>query len=174
MKHLIGWRGYAVAAALAFLLGFGGCWKLRDWMAAEAAQKVAQAQTKASEAARVQERRAVAVSDTIGARHEVAAANIRTVTRTLIREVPVYVTAEADARCVVPVGFVRLHDAAASGRPASLPDPAGQSHDAPSGLDLSAVGGVVAENYGTCREDAQRLIDLQDWVTAQRELANAP
>ncbi|HEV2679138.1 MAG TPA: hypothetical protein VGV14_01435, partial [Rhodanobacter sp.] len=41
---------------------------------------------------------------------------------TLTREIPVYVTAQADTRCIVPVGFVRVHDAAAAN---DLPGPAG-------------------------------------------------
>ena len=39
---------------------------------------------------------------------------------TIIKEVPVYVPAQADAACTVNRGFVRLHDAAAAGE---LPTP---------------------------------------------------
>jgi hypothetical protein len=35
--------------------------------------------------------------------------------QTIIKEVPVYVTNDDDAHCIVPAGFVRLHDAAAAG-----------------------------------------------------------
>ncbi len=34
---------------------------------------------------------------------------------TITKEIPVYVTPTADAACAVPVGFVRIHDAAAAG-----------------------------------------------------------
>ncbi|MFX7930435.1 hypothetical protein ABTK36_19965, partial [Acinetobacter baumannii] len=39
---------------------------------------------------------------------------------TIIKEVPRYVPVQADAACVVPRGFVRLHDAAAAG---TVPNP---------------------------------------------------
>lgn len=34
---------------------------------------------------------------------------------TIIKQVPVYITPEADDQCAVPDGFVRVHDAAARG-----------------------------------------------------------
>lgn len=78
--------------------------------------------------------------------------NIRIVTRTITKEVPVYVTQEADARCVVPVGFVSLWnrstaDPADSGNPAAAPE-AGVVLDAPSGVALSAVAEAAVENHG--------------------------
>lgn len=81
---------------------------------------------------------------------------------TITREVPVYVTAKADAACPIPVGFVRVHDSAAQGLP--LDRPAGNP-DAPApGLALSAVAATVVGNYTTCHETAQQLTALQDWV----------
>ena len=53
---------------------------------------------------------------------------------TIIKEVPVYVPAQADAACTVNRGFVRLHDAAAAGE---LPTPAGDPDAAAAGLALS-------------------------------------
>lgn len=47
---------------------------------------------------------------------------VRETGETIIKEVPIYVTPEADATCVLYRGFVRLHDAAAAGR---IPEPAG-------------------------------------------------
>lgn len=85
----------------------------------------------------------------------------------ITKEIPVYVTPQADASCTVPVGFVRLHDAAAQGQ--SLPAAPGRAVDAPSGLALSAVAGTVARNYGICRVTAERLTALQDWVKRQHE-----
>ncbi|ASN72214.1 hypothetical protein 3S15_28 [uncultured Caudovirales phage] len=38
---------------------------------------------------------------------------IETQGKTIIQRVPVYVTPDDDARCAVPDGFIRLHDAAA-------------------------------------------------------------
>lgn len=88
---------------------------------------------------------------------------------TITREVPVYVTAQSDARCPVPAGFVWLHDAAAQGVPlaAGAGDP-----DAPAqGVALSDVAGTVAGNYTTCHETAAQLTALQGWVRDVQALA---
>ncbi|MGO1072712.1 hypothetical protein [Lysobacter sp. CA199] len=88
--------------------------------------------------------------------------------KTITQEIPVYVTAEADARCDVPVGFVRLHDAAAQSLP--IDRPAGDP-DAPApGVTLSAVAGTVAGNYGTCHEVREQLISLQDFVSGLEQM----
>lgn len=80
---------------------------------------------------------------------------------TIIKEVPVYVPAQADAACTVNRGFVRLHDAAAAGK---LPTPTGDPDAAASGLALSTVAGTVTANYQTCHETAEQLRALQEWV----------
>ena len=93
-------------------------------------------------------------------------ARIQTRTVTLIREVPTYVSPAADRLCVVPVGFVRLHDAAAS--PSELPAAAGGSLDAPAGIDLSAVASVVAENYGTAYSWRAEALTWRQWYRDQK------
>ena len=82
---------------------------------------------------------------------------------TIIKEVPVYVPAQADAACTVNRGFVRLHDAAAAGE---LPTSTGDSDAAASSLALSTVATTVAANYQTCHENAEQLRALQGWVRA--------
>lgn len=94
---------------------------------------------------------------------EAAQVRIRTVTKTLIEKVPVYVPLDA---CPLPGGFRLLHDAAATD--GVLPDPAGR-------LDAGAVpaqdaAATVVENYGIARANAAQLVWLQAWVRAQQEL----
>lgn len=84
---------------------------------------------------------------------------------TIIREVPVYVPAQADAACTINRGFVRLHDAAAAGE---LPEPAGDADAPAAGIALSTVAETVAGNYQSCHENAEQLRALQGWV---REMA---
>lgn len=87
---------------------------------------------------------------------------VREAGATITREIPIYVTEKADATCVIPAGFVRLHDAAASGNPAGSPtaDP-----DAPAaGVTLSDIAGTVADNYTSCHATAAQLSALQDWI----------
>ncbi|HFF3032342.1 TPA: hypothetical protein ACGCGJ_000829 [Stenotrophomonas maltophilia] len=79
---------------------------------------------------------------------------------TIVKEVPVYVTATADSACAVPAGFVQFHDAAASGNTAA--GPAGDP-DAPApGVTLSAVAETVADNYTSCHATAAQVVALQD------------
>ncbi|NIJ79626.1 hypothetical protein [Xanthomonas cannabis] len=87
---------------------------------------------------------------------------VREAGATITREIPIYVTQKADAACAIPTGFVRLHDAAATGHPAGPPtgDP-----DAPAaGITLSGIAGIVADNYTSCHSTAAQLSTLQDWI----------
>lgn len=115
------------APLVLFGAGFAAGWTVHDW-------KDASAQLAAT-------RRVVAVVQAQGAINTRAAATdqaaqdqIRTITQTLIEKVPVYVTPAADARCIVPLGFVREHDAAASGDLSALPTPPAGLMTPPPGL----------------------------------------
>lgn len=77
---------------------------------------------------------------------------------TIIQRVPVYVTKEADAACTVPVGFVRLHDAAAANLPPGDP---GDADARDSGLALSAVAETVSDNYTACHAVVAQLDALK-------------
>jgi len=120
----------------------------------------------AAQAKRVDTARA-AVSAPIEAKHEAAVTQIQTVYKTIIKEVPIYVKADPvlGLNCPLSGGFRVLHDAAANGEvsdPARIPDAA----PAPA----QDVAETIVENYGTYREVAKRLTDLQAWVRAQQEL----
>lgn len=96
-------------------------------------------------------------------------AKIKTVTQTIVKEVPVYVTKQDDARCVINNGFVRLHDGAAKGE---LPGgPTGDDGN-PSGVELSTVAQTVTGNYGTCHLALSRLKEWQEWYSRNRALWN--
>jgi hypothetical protein len=96
-----------------------------------------------------------------------AQAAIRAQTSALQQEIPHVLTSEIDARYPLPVGLVRVHDAAALG----LPLTAGQPDGAPSPVEASRLGETIASNYGECRADQERLIALQAWVVAARRAA---
>lgn len=150
------------AAALAGLYGYGyhrGAASVQvKWSAAQQVQAAALAKAEAK-AASASARVVTRYVDRVKVVHERGQA--------IIQKVPVYVSQAADARCSVPVGFVRLHDAAVQG--GELPVAAGSTADAPSGVALSAVAGTVAGNYATDHETAERLKALQDWVRAQHD-----
>jgi hypothetical protein len=140
--------------------GFAAGWKVHDWADAQAQLKatrhvvgVVQAQGRVNDAIAVQQQ----------ATHD----RIRTVTKTIIEEVPTYVTAQADAHCTVPLGFIRVHDAAADGLP-PVPLGSGRSADAPSGVAISSVAATVAGNYGLCNGFREQLMGWQAWYTGQQ------
>lgn len=82
--------------------------------------------------------------------------------RTIIKEVPVYVSEAADRACTVPAGFVRLHDAAAANVPPS--GSAGPADERAAPVALSAVAATVTGNYTDCHANAEQLRQLQAYV----------
>lgn len=87
----------------------------------------------------------------------------------LIQKVPEYISKDSDAKCVVPNGFVVLHDAAAKGE---VPDSTRDVNEAASGVALSTVGKTVTENYTTCHQNVEQLKALQEWVRTQEKIYN--
>lgn len=114
-------------------------------------------------------------SDTITAKaeeqHVQTVEKIRTVTKTLIQEVP-YAVPSYPTRASLSIGFVRLHDAAATGLP-GLSDPAGRPDAEASGIDDAALSRAVIANYETCRINSEAVTAWQSWVTDQAALYNA-
>jgi hypothetical protein len=155
----------ALALLIVLALGFGLGWQVHGWRAGAAATTHAQAIVAGQRSQAKITARADDNHQRVRQANEVR-------TRILVQRVPVYVSPTADRRCDVPHGFVRLHDAAAAGD--GLPDPAGQSDEAASGLALSAVAATVAENYGTCHQIADQLSALQAWIRDQQDLMETP
>lgn len=153
-------RIYGVAAALLVgVLLFGLGWMARgDHVQAQAAEKqnarLAEAFAQGQELGVVRDKVVTKYVDRIQV--------IEKKGTTLIKEVPVYVSAKADAACTVNAGFVRVHDYAATEQPLPAPDPAGDADAAPSGIALSAVAEAVAENYTSCRQNAEQLTSLHE------------
>jgi len=89
---------------------------------------------------------------------------VRATGATIAKEIPDNVTQKADAACTIPAGFVRIHDAAATGAAA---DTTAGDPDAPApGVTLSAVAATVADNYTTCHAIREQVIGLQDYINS--------
>lgn len=88
----------------------------------------------------------------------------------IIREVPVYVTAEDDDACTINSGFVRLWNDANVGQ---VSEPSAGADAAPSGVRLSEVGTQKAIEAKLCRATTQQLVSLQEWVREQQALSEA-
>ncbi|MDB5966695.1 MAG: hypothetical protein JWQ72_3195 [Polaromonas sp.] len=110
---------------------------------------------------RVQGKQA-AVTAAVDLKYTPAIERVRTVTKTIVKEIPTYVSAND---CPLSPGFRVFHDAAAAGE---LPDPARIADAA--AVPAPALADTIAENYGACRENATRLEGLQEWVDQQQRL----
>ncbi len=145
-----------VALALSAIGGYFG------WSAYQQNIGVKKTVAAAEKKAVVVDAKRAAVAAPIEARQEAAQIKIRTVYKTIIKKVPIYVKADD---CPMPGGFRVLHDAAANG---TVPDPAAVADAAPA--PAADVAATVADNYGTYFETAERLLGLQAWVAAQQAL----
>ncbi len=141
-----------------------------DAKAAEASRK---AQEAAVAAARATERATAVLAQESALRAAAADQKIVYRTNTIIKEVPTHVTAQTDARVCVPVGLVRLLDAAALGvDPADLVLPAGQSDDTCSSVRASDLARSVVGNYGIARQNAEQLDQLIADIRERMKLVN--
>jgi len=168
LAALAGWKGYVAALLVGLSIGAAGTWQLRDWMAAEAVAKQARADLRGAIEVGRRTRVAAGITQDVGVAVEAARVETRIVYRTITERIPVYVTPEIDRDYLLPVGFVRLHDAAASGSASALPDGAGEPADAPSGVPLSSAAATIVGNYASCTDDRARLKGWQDWYAEQR------
>lgn len=93
---------------------------------------------------------------------------VQVITKTQV--VTKYITKKSDAACVVPVGFVRIHDSGVAATPIA---PSNENLDANSGLKLSEVGEVVRGNYLEYNVLANSHRLLQDWVKESKRIHDA-
>ena len=147
----------ALAALVAAVAGWGYVRGARsvqaDWNAATAEQSSVVARVRVAQAL---------VTERVVTQYVDRVRTVREAGETIVREVPVYVPAQCDADGRLPAGWRVLHDAAASGQPA---DPARVADAQPVAPDAAAA--TVARNYLTCRETAEQLTALQQWVREQ-------
>jgi len=87
----------------------------------------------------------------------------------IIKQVPVYITKDADAKCDVPNGFVVLHDSASRNE---VPDPTRKVDAGTSEVKISGVATTVTENYTTYHQVAEQLKSLQEWIKLQQSIYN--
>jgi len=145
----------AFIAALAL-----GIWRLDE---SRQAIGYARAQAEYAKQAEKADEKRDAVEAPIAEKQEVAQVRIRTITKTIIEKVPVYVKADD---CPMPGGFRLLHDAAAANVEVSESTAIADAAPVPA----RTVAETVVSNYGTCHATAARLVGLQEWINVQRAL----
>ena len=155
---------HLLAAGLALL----AAWALyaAGQHAGRAAEQHAQALREAAAKVVVVRREATAdrISTRVGADLAQAKVEIRYRTRTLVKEVPTYVTPADDARCIVNAGFVRTYNRAVD---PGLPEVPGGSQSAPSGVALSTVLDTDLANIGVAQEALAEARAWREWYVAQ-------
>lgn len=135
------------------------------------AERAAQAQRDAEAAKRLAKLEADSAKISAAARRDNDAARVRiaALSLELQQKVPTYVSPQADRRCIVPVGYVRLRDAAGAGV-SPVPGSAGQSLDADSGLVLSDLAANDVTNAAAFRTAVEEVKAWRAWYRAQAEL----
>lgn len=129
----------------------------------------AAAEKAAADHAKVIEALDAQISARLAATDQAAQTRIVTVTKTITKEIPVAIPAAVDRAFPLPVGLLRVHDAAALGIDLSaVPHPSGLADDSAGPISASAFGTAVVSNYGVCHADQQRLRDLQGWVRMEQ------
>lgn len=166
---LQGWTQAAATAILATLIAFplGQCSGHSAGVKAEKRSEAARLESARKKVAK-RDGRARVVTDNVAAKLTKARVEIRYRTKYLVKEVPTYVTPASDDRCTVPLGFVRLHDAAAQGGSPGLPAAAGGPLDAPSGVQLSTVLETVVGNYGAAYDWRAEALNWREWYVKQK------
>lgn len=87
----------------------------------------------------------------------------------ILKEIPKFVSKDADAKCVVPNGFVVLHDSASRNE---VPDSTRGVDEGASKVKLSGIAETVTQNYTTYYQVSEQLKALQEWVKEQQSIFN--
>lgn len=111
-----------------------------------------------------------AATEKVAEKHVQTVEKIRWRTQTLTKEVAVYVPQTVDREFRLSVGFVRVHDAAATG--AALPESPGGSVETPSDVAPSQLAATFIGNYGTCYTWQSEALTWRSWYVTQRDLYN--
>lgn len=88
---------------------------------------------------------------------------------TIYEQVPIYINQESDSKCVLPNGFVSMHDAAAQNTISGTP---GGVNEDPSGIKLSEATKTIVLNYQYYHELVTQLTSLQKWIREMQALHN--
>jgi len=157
--------GLAGVLVIAVLIYQGGVSAGVDRERAANAKLVAAAMARAEKIAKASE----AISKTARDKHAADLARINDLTAKLQQKVPIYVTPQADRRCVIPAGYVRLRDAAGAGVD-PVPPAAGGSVDADSGLVLSDLAANDLVNAAAFNTAIAEVKAWRGWYPAQADL----
>lgn len=168
-----GWPNYAVHAHLG-PIPINWTLRLPDSPAAKLAALQAQEAAMGARVQRVVVKQTQIVTQAAQDERK-AQARIEWRTKTQLVEIPHYVTPAVDAQFRLPVGLLRVHDAAVLGvSAADVPAPFGRTDEEASDVRPSDAAAVFTTNYGVCRSWAEQLTHLQDVLIQLHAAANTP
>lgn len=165
------WKLFGLGVAI--IATFWAGWEWRD-RAADAAMSalqrdLADANARASEEARRAEQLAQERTSLAAEAEALRNQEREVVTRTVTQEVIKYVQTPVATSCGPDPEFVRIHDAAASGRMPGSSDTSGQPDAEADGVTNADLLSVVTDNYSRCQATRDQLLSLQEWVRAAYE-----
>lgn len=131
--------------------------------AAAAKLAIAKAEKLAADQARKDQIRLDAGMAAASERTIVLREKAKTITLTITKEIPTYVTVEVDRAFPLPCGLFRLHDAAALGvAPQAISLPTGFTDEVACEVKASVLSDIIVENYGLYHEAEAQIIGLQE------------
>lgn len=154
----------AVIAALFALYQVGVSHGVKREHAANA-KLLAAAEAKALKVAKASDKISADARD----KHAADVAQIAKLSAQLQQKVTTYVSPASDRRCTIPVGYVRLRDAAGAGVD-PVPGPSSGSLDADSGLVLSDLARNDVTNATAFNTAVAEIKAWRGWYAAQAEL----
>lgn len=170
-------QAYAIIAVVLLSLGFGSGWQVNGWRLGQKITQmerdIAQANADAGKEKDLKEaalsQRNAAVADALIAEIDAERAESKIINREVIR----YVENPSTHHCNLHADWLRIHDAAATGRMSnaagSAVTPAGKNRAIadPDKTDANALA-IITANYEQCRRDRTRVDGWQKWY---REVA---
>jgi hypothetical protein len=159
------WIGVALLAVV--LIYQGGVSAGVDRERAANAKLVAAAMERAVKVSKASD----AISKTARETHATDLARINDLTAKLQQKVTRYVTPEADRRCIIPDGYIRLRNAAGAGVD-PVPPASGGSIDSDSGLVLSDLARNDVTNAAAFNTAIAEVKAWRGWYATQADLWN--
>lgn len=95
------------------------------------------------------------------------------IVKIVIKEVATYVTKEADSACVIPAGFVWMHQLSTAADPSSMAASKPKNVDAPTSVKLSEVAALDAANNAECQVRGAVITEWQGWYVKNKLLFEA-
>jgi hypothetical protein len=159
-----------LAAGVVFVAGVTAGATVQGWRLNAEIGAIKAAYAEAAEQARAETRKVEALRDAAIDQAETIAAlenrEAETIERVITETVIEYVQGDNAGNVCVSNEWVRIHDAAASGRMPETEGTASAPNDAAAGITNAQTLSVVSGNYVTCRAIRRQLGQLQAWARA--------